>query len=495
MSVEPGALDYARMVLAEAPDAAIVTSLDGRVQFCNAGAEAMFGFEKGELIGAELETCIVPAGRMPDARSALQRVLDVGLHTYETIRRRRDGSLLCVDVTAKLLRDEAGLPRAVLFTKKDVTDLKVRREAKLVGARFRDLLETMPDAIVMVNALGRIVMANGQAERLFGYGPRELTGMPVEALLPQRFRAQHVAHRAMFLDQPRARAMGTGFELFGLRKDGVEFPVEISLSPLETDEGVLVSSAIRDISERKRVERELQQKNAQLASAMRAKDTFLATMSHELRTPLNGVIGYTGTLLMRLAGPLTPDQESQLRTVRASAEHLLALINGLLDLAKIEAGKVELSAESLELAALIGEVLDAVRPQAEAKGLVLDARLPRQPVLVRSDRQAVRQILLNLVGNALKFTERGQVRVGIDVADGRGPRVVVEDSGVGIHPDDVPRLFEAFSRVGRDCARRPEGSGLGLHVSAKLAELLGARITCRSEQGVGSTFALEFDEI
>ena len=362
------------------------------------------------------------------------------------------------------------------------------------GSKRFELMESAPDAIVIVGDRGRIEFANAQTEKLFGYSRQELIGQGVDVLVPERLRDRHRVHRDAYAVEPRVRSMGVGLELFGCRKDGTEFPVEISLSPVRVDGKDFVASAIRDITERKRFERELQQKNLELENASQAKDRFLASMSHELRTPLNAVIGFTGTLLMRLPGPLTDDQERQLKIVQSSARHLLSLINDMLDLAKIESGKVEVYFEPVPVKAVVAEVADSLRSLAEEKGLTLATSVAESPdgeVTIETDRRALQQILLNLAGNAIKYTERGSVRIDAVLDEARG-RVTfsVSDTGIGIKPEDQARLFQAFEQLDPSSTRRFEGAGLGLYLSLKLAVLIGGALSFTSTYGQGSTFTL-----
>ena len=212
-------------------------------------------------------------------------------------------------------------------------------------------------------------------------------------------------------------------------------------------------------------------------------------MSHELRTPLNAIIGFTGTLLMKLAGPLTSDQENQLQTVRTSARHLLSLINDLLDLAKIESGKVVLNFEPVNCREVVNEVATALGPLAKAKGLRFEVVIPDDDVVVPADRRALSQIMINLTNNAIKFTERGFVRIELSHPNDHVELSVV-DSGVGISETDQSKLFQPFEQVHGSAKRTFEGTGLGLHLSQKLASLLGGRIVCRSTFGHGSRFTL-----
>jgi PAS domain S-box-containing protein len=362
---------------------------------------------------------------------------------------------------------------------------------------FRALLESAPDAMVVVDGGGRMVLVNAQTERLFGYSRGELLGQPVEILVPQRFRSAHVAHRDDYSADPHVRPMGVGLELFGRRKDNSELPVEIMLSPIRIGRETLVVSAIRDITERKRFEQELQEKNAALEEANLAKDRFLAGMSHELRTPLNAIIGFTGTLLMKLPGPLTEEQEQQLRIVQSSARHLLSLINDILDLAKVQSGKLEVHFEPVDLGAIVADVAAGLRMMAEDKGLRFEVAFHSQPPTVTTDARAVQQIVTNFTNNAVKYTDRGFVR--IDVAENcrEGRRwidVRVTDSGIGIKAEDQARIFEAFEQVDATSTRRFRGVGLGLYLSNQLAALIGARLSVESEPERGSTFTLSLPQ-
>jgi PAS domain S-box-containing protein len=482
-------------LLESIPDAVIVADARGSIVHWSEGARSLFGYTPSEALGHSIIELIVPDDQQAAERRILEESIGETSTIRESVRRRKDGSLLCVDISSKTLSAVDAHGPLILSIEKDVTHIKVLRDAKLMEARFRDLLESTPDGIVMTNPTGFIVLANSQAERLFGYDPGDLRGKPVDMLLPEHFRRAHVGHRSRYFQQPRKRAMGGGLDLSGLRKDGTEFPLEISLSPLHTEDGSFVLSAIRDISERKQIQKALQETNAELASANQAKDHFLASMSHELRTPLNAIIGFTGTLLMKLPGPLTVDQERQLKTVQGSARHLLALINDLLDVAKIASGKVELRRDTVDCNALVEDVVATLRPQAESKGLEMLLELPAGPLLLNSDQRALSQIVINLASNAIKFTERGYVRLSLAIVDapaesGRLAEISVVDTGIGIADEDQMKLFDAFSRVDADRSKVTEGTGLGLYLSRKLAEALGGTVTCVSERGRGSRFAV-----
>jgi PAS domain S-box-containing protein len=325
---------------------------------------------------------------------------------------------------------------------------------------------------------------NSQTERLFGYCRGDLLGKPVEMLVPERFRARHGNHRGLYFAHPRARSRGHGLELFGLRSDGSEFPVEISLSPLETEEGMFVSSAIRDATERRRFEEQLHETN-------RLKSEFLANMSHELRTPLNGIIGFSEFLIDEKPGPLNPKQKEYLNDVLTSGRHLLQIVNDVLDLSKVEAGRMELCPEPFALPGAIAEVCSVISPLSRKKNITLhqSVRSPAPEVVL--DRQKFMQVLYNLLSNALKFTDDGgRVSVTAELSGTSELRVAVHDTGIGIRPEDLKRLFVEFQQLDSSTTRRYGGTGLGLALTKKLVEFQHGRIEVHSEAGKGSTFVV-----
>jgi len=244
------------------------------------------------------------------------------------------------------------------------------------------------------------------------------------------------------------------------------------------------------------INREIALKNLELAEASRMKSAFIANMSHELRTPLNAIIGFTGALLMKLPGPLTSDQDKQLNTIRASARHLLSLINDILDVAKIEAGKLTLSIEPVHCQDLMAEVADTLRPLAQQKGLALEMALgeaDQPPAIIETDRRALTQILINLLNNANKFTEQGTVRISLAQREEDGVLVTemsIADSGAGIKEEDQAKLFQAFSQLDSTSTRHVEGAGLGLYLCQNLANAIGGALFFNSDYGSGSTFTL-----
>jgi PAS domain S-box-containing protein len=339
---------------------------------------------------------------------------------------------------------------------------------------------------------------------MFGYSREELLGQPVEVLIPPELHAAHVGHRAHYHDKPMTRAMGTGLMLEAVRKDGSRFPVEISLSPSTSDEGFHVTAIIRDITERKRADdhlrtvqarytreltesnRKLELQNREIERANRLKSEFLASMSHELRTPLHTVIGFSELLAEELEGPLNEKQKRFVNHIHKDSLHLLELINDILDLSKIEAGRLELRPEPFDLATVVEESLASVRGLAQAKSIAMEISI-RVPMAVEADRLRVKQILVNLLSNAVKFTpDGGRVRVDAKVEDFLV--VSVTDTGVGIPKEEHESVFDTFYQAGATTKGIRVGTGLGLAITKRLVEQHGGSLHLESEPGKGSCF-------
>jgi protein-histidine pros-kinase len=476
----------------------IATDLGGRIMLWSQGSRRLFGHTADEALGRSMDLLHTPedvaAGIPGRIRAASLRD---GTWAGGLEGLRKDGTRFTAGGALTPRAGCDGTACGFVLVSTDVTaQVCLSRERHAAQGYARSLIESAPDAMVIVGPDGLMQLANAETERLFGHTREELVARPVELLIPRRFHTQHPGHRGDFFAAARSRPMGAGLDLWGVRKDGTEFPVEVSLSPLETYAGTVSMAAIRDVTEARRVQRELRVANLRLEKASRAKDRFLTSMSHELRTPLNAILGFTGTLLMELPGPLNDEQDKQLRIVQTSGRHLLSLINDLLDLARIESGKLEIVPVEIDCRELLGEVALGLRPLAHAKRIALKIEAAAD-VIVASDRRALSQILINLVSNAIKFTDVGSVRLLLDqddIAEGRRTRFTVIDTGIGIKPDDQEKLFAAFEQIDRP-AHEYEGTGLGLHICQTLAPLLGGTISFRSAFGEGSAFTLELGAV
>jgi PAS domain S-box-containing protein len=479
---------YNRSLIEASADALFAIAPDGVITDVNEEATRLAGYSRKHLINSRFSEYFTEPER---ARAGVQKTVGEGrVLGYELVLISRQGRRIPVSFNAGVFSDAAGAPLGILAAARDITAQK-QREQQLRDQQFytRSLIESNIDALMTTDPLGIISDVNQQMQALTGCSREELIGTPFKGYFTDALRAEQG------IKQVLREGKVTNYELTARSKDDRQTVVSYNAATFYDREGKLqgVFAAARDVTERKRFEETLQEKNIELESANQAKDRFLATMSHELRTPLNAIIGFTGTLLMKLPGPLTSDQEKQLGTIQASARHLLSLINDLLDLAKIESGKVQVNFEPVACASVIEEVATALRPLAEAKGLTFETCLPEDDLIVLTDRRAFSQILINLTNNAIKFTEKGTVRLEVRQHPQNGkPRIEisVSDTGIGIRPEDQPKLFQAFMRANTEDVRHSEGTGLGLHLSQKLAQLLGGHITLESEYRKGSRFTL-----
>jgi len=471
-------------IIESAPDAFVIVDDHGMIVVVNAQAERLFGYKRSELIGSPVET-LIPlrfgethvSHRSLFAADPHTRSMGLGLDLFAV---RKDGSEFPVEISLSPLETDMG--SLVVAAVRDVTER--RRSEQL----FRGLLEAAPDAIVIVDDQGRVVLMNAQSEKMFGYPRDELIGRPVETLVPDRFSDVHVEHRTRFISDPSPRAMGVDLELFALRKDGSEFPVEISLSPLYTESGLLVTAAVRDITERARAKKETEQAKQEAERANMAKSDFLSRMSHELRTPLNAILGFGQLLEMQR---LSVRQEEALRQIMRAGRHLLDLIDEVLDISRIETGRLAVSPEAVDVDSALSEVIQLVAPLAGDRTIGFEERSGCRNLHVLADRQRLRQVLLNLMSNAVKYNRPGgSVIIDCERLPDHRVRISISDTGAGIAESFVDRIFLPFDRLGVDEASVP-GTGLGLALTKGLVEAMGGTITLESVAGEGSTFAFD----
>lgn len=361
---------------------------------------------------------------------------------------------------------------------------------------FETLFQSAPDALIIVHADGKIVGINTQTETLFGYSKDELVGQPIEVLLPQRYRGKHVSQRDSYCASPRIRPMGAGLDLFGLKKNGDEVPIEISLSPLHAEGELLVISAIRDVSAQKRIERDLKEARAAADAANRSKTDFLANMSHEIRTPLAGILGY----VEMLANYCKTDEERHdyAAKIKRNADNLTDLINDILDLSKVEAGAMKVEHITVFPLQEMEGVVSLLESQARQKGLQLETKVERPvPFQIVSDPKRLRQVLTNLLSNAIKFTDKGSVSITVKCPAPGQLAFEFSDTGCGIPREAQAGLFKPFVQADSSTTRKYGGTGLGLALSRRLANALGGDLQLtHSEIGKGSrfTFTLRAEE-
>lgn len=481
---------YNRSLIEASPDALFAVSPEGTILDVNRAAVQATGYSRHHLVNSSFASYFLEPELAVEA--VTQALADRRLTGRELTLVTRHGRRIGMSFNAGVFTDVADNPLGTLVAARDITAQK-ELEAQLRDSQFytRSLIESNIDALMVTGPLGIITDVNQQMERLTGYSREELIGSPFREYFADPERAEAAIRLVL------REGHLTNYDLTARAKDGSETVVSYNATTFRDQQNMLkgILAAARDVTDRKQYEQMLQEKNRELEQANLAKDRFLASMSHELRTPLTAIIGFTGTMLMKLPGPLTANQEKQLQTVRSSARHLLSLINDLLDLARIESGKVEITLESVRCQSVLEEVTATLRPLAEQKGLRFQLNSPGREVLLRTDRRSLHQIVLNLCNNAIKFTQSGEVRVDFGERRINGhsmAEIQVTDTGVGIRAEDQARLFQAFQQVGPN--RYNEGTGLGLYLSQRLARLLGGNIEFRSEAGQGSQFTLLLPE-
>jgi PAS domain S-box-containing protein len=513
------------------PDATFVVDQNKKIIAWNQACENITGVKKESLLGQSnyayaepffgeqrpilIDLLDVP---MPEMEASYKYVQRIGnkLYAESFIQRLRGGLGAYLWGVASPLYDKDGQRCGAIESIRDVTEQKRIEEALRTSERkYRELVMLANTIILHWSHDGKIIFMNEFGLQFFGYTEAELLGRHVVGTIVPENESTGRDLRPLMED---IGADTKNFERHineNMRSNGERVWIDWANKVVLDERGQIkeILSIGSDITERKKAEEQIHRLNdelqrhaevleqrvaertSELAKAMekaqaadKIKSAFLATMSHELRTPLNSIIGFSGILLQEMAGPLNEEQKKQLGMVCSSAEHLLSLINDVLDISKIEASQLTLASEPFDLRAAFTKVIATATPMAEKKGLVLESEIAPKVRTITSDQRRVEQILLNLVSNAIKFTEHGRVRVVCSLQAGH-VLIRVIDTGIGIKQEDMDKLFRPFQQVDSGIERQREGTGLGLSISKKLVEMLGGTIQVESEWGRGSTFS------
>ena len=476
-----------RGLLEAAPDAMVVVNPSGDIVLLNVQAEKQFGYRRDELVGQKVKN-IIPEGfaerlvadGLRSAEDALAQQIGTGI---ELIALRKNGTEFPIEIMLSPLDSAEG----ILVTAA-IRDISVRKEAEKhlarMEGRYRGLLEAAPDAMVVVNQKGDIVLLNVQAEKQFGYHRDELVGQRMKNIIPAGFAERLIADALRSTEDALAQQIGTGIEITGRRKDGTEFPIEIMLSPLESAEGVLVTAAIRDITTRKVAEAHLLYKVEELNRSNEELGQFAYIASHDLQEPLRMVASYTQLLARRYKGRLDSDADEFITFAVDGANRMQRLIQDLLAYSRVGTKGKELRETSSE-EALQRAILNLRGAIADSGAMVTHDPLP--PVL--ADETQLVQLFQNLIGNAIKYQNPGVPRIHISAIKNGGGKWTfsVRDNGLGIDPQYFERIFVMFQRL----HKREEfaGTGIGLAICKKIVERHGGEISVQSQPGKGSTFS------
>lgn len=461
-----------RALLDAAPDATIIVNEQGLIEMVNRQVENLFGYSRNEITGKAVEILIPEELRSVHTqhrrgffREARVRPMGAGAELKAV---RKDGSTFPVEISLSPIVTETGL--LVSASVRDITERKKSEQ------KFRSLLDSAPDATVIVDEKGIIQMVNHQAETLFEYARAEMIGHPVEKLVPGDLREKHVQHRAAFSREPKVRAMGVGLELHAVKKTGARFPVEISLSPIETEEGILVSASVRDISLRKELENELKKSNQEM-------EAFTYSVSHDLRAPLRGIIGFTAILEEDYSSRLDDEAKRITSVIKSNAMKMGLLIDDLLSFSRM--GKKELIKTQVNMSALVKEVVDEMAGDNKMSSVQWKLGMLAS---VNADIGTIRQVWINLISNAIKYSAKKEnpcVEIGSYPENGQTV-FYVKDNGVGFDDRYKHKLFKVFQRL--HSAEDFEGTGVGLALSEKIISRHGGKTWAEGKEGEGATF-------